>query len=123
MIIYELIGIMDKVIGEYMVKSSVKKEFDSDIDRLWSIITDNTKYTWRSDLSKIEIIDKYHFIEYNKNNYPTYFTIISKQKYKEYKFNIENSNIKGQWTGIFRKLDNGNVLIEFIEEIETQHFL
>ncbi len=105
-----------------MVKSSVKKEFDSDIDRLWSIITDNTKYTWRSDLSKIEIIDKYHFIEYNKNNYPTYFTIISKQKYKEYKFNIENSNIKGQWTGIFRKLDNGNVLIEFIEEIETQHF-
>jgi hypothetical protein len=122
MIIYELIGIMDKVIGEYMVKSSVKKEFDSDIDRLWSIITDNTKYTWRSDLSKIEIIDKYHFIEYNKNNYPTYFTIISKQKYKEYKFNIENSNIKGQWTGIFRKLDNGNVLIEFIEEIETQHF-
>ena len=54
-----------------MVKSSVKKEFDSDIDRLWSIITDNTKYTWRSDLSKIEIIDKYHFIEYNKNNYPT----------------------------------------------------
>ena len=106
-----------------MVKSNIKKEFNCDIEKLWNIITDNTKYAWRSDLSKIEIIDDKHFIEYAKNNYPTYFTITSKEKLKEYKFDIENTNIKGKWTGIFKKLDNENVLLDFTEEIETNNFI
>ena len=106
-----------------MIKSNIKKEFNCDIVKLWNIITDNTNYTWRSDLSKIEIIDDKHFIEYAKNNYPTYFTIISKEKLKEYKFDIENTNIKGKWIGIFKKLDNGNVLVDFTEEIETNNFM
>lgn len=80
-----------------MIKSNIKKEFNCNIEKLWNIITDNTKYAWRSDLSKIEIIDDKHFIEYAKNNYPTYFTITSKVNLKEYKFDIENTNIKGKW--------------------------
>lgn len=106
-----------------MIKSNIKKEFNCDIETLWNIITDNTKYAWRSDLSKIEIIDDKHFIEYAKNNYPTHFTITSKEKLKEYKFDIENTNIKGKWIGIFKKLDNGNVLLDFTEEIETNNFM
>lgn len=106
-----------------MVKSNIKKEFNCDIEKLWNIITDNTNYTWRSDLSKIEIIDDIHFIEYAKNNYPTYFTIISKVNLKEYKFDIENTNIKGKWIGLFKKLDNGNVLLDFTEEIETNNLI
>ena len=106
-----------------MIKSNIKKEFNCDIEKLWNIITDNTNYTWRSDLSKIEIIDDKHFIEYAKNNYPTYFTIISKEKLEEYKFNIENTKINGKWIGIFKKLDNGNVLLDFTEEIETNNFV
>ena len=74
-------------------------------------------------MSKIEIVDDNHFIEYGKNNYPTYFTITSKINLKEYKFNIENSNIKGKWTGIFKKLDNDNVLFDFTEEIETNNLI
>lgn len=106
-----------------MIKSNIKKEFNCDIEKLWNIITDNTNYTWRSDLSKIEITDDKQFIEYNKNGYPTYFTITSKLNFKEYKFDIENSNIKGRWTGIFKKLNNGNVLLDFTEEIETNSFI
>lgn len=106
-----------------MIKSNIKKEFNCDIEKLWNIITDNTKYAWRSDLSKIEIIDDKHFIEYAKNNYLTYFTITSKIHLKEYKFDIENTNIKGKWIGIFKKLDNGNVLLNFTEEIETNNFI
>lgn len=49
--------------------------------------------------------------------------ITSKEKLKEYKFNIENTNIKGKWMGIFKKLDNGNVLLDFTEEIETNSFI
>lgn len=106
-----------------MVRSNIKKEFNCDIKKLWNVVTDNTKYTWRSDLSKIEIIDDEHFIEYAKNNYPTYFTITSKIDLKEYKFDIENSNIKGKWIGTFKELDNGNVQLDFIEEIETNNII
>lgn len=106
-----------------MAKSNIKKEFHCSIENLWNIITDNTNYTWRSDLSKIEIIDDTHFIEYAKNNYPTYFTITSKVNLREYKFNFENSNIKGKWIGIFEKLDDETVLLDFTEEIETTNII
>lgn len=106
-----------------MIKSNIKKEFNCHIEELWDIITDNTKYDWRSDLLKIEITDDKHFTEYAKNNYPTYFTITSKEYLKEYKFDIENTNIKGKWIGIFKKLENGNILLDFTEEIETNNYI
>ena len=80
-------------------------------------------YVWRSDLSKIEIIDDTHFVEYTKNNFPTYFTITSKEKLKEYKFDLENTNLKGKWIGIFKELPNGNIELDFTEEIEVNNFI
>ncbi len=106
-----------------MIKSNIKKEFNCGIEKLWDIITDNHKYAWRSDLSKIELIDDKHFIEYAKNNYPTYFTITSKKYLKEYKFDIKNSNINGKWIGLFKELPNGKVELDFTEEIETNNFI
>ncbi len=106
-----------------MIKSSVIKEFNCDKEKLWDIVTDNTNYSWRSDLLRIEIIDDTHFIEYAKNNYPTYFEITKKDKLKEYKFNIENTNLNGIWTGLFKELENGNIEITFTEEIEASNFV
>lgn len=103
-----------------MISSNIKRQFKCDKDKIWDVITNNTSYSWRSDLSKIQIVDEKHFIEYTKNNYPTYFTIISKEKYKEYEFELENTNIKGKWKGIFKELSNGNVELEFIEEVEVK---
>ena len=102
-----------------MVVSNVKKEFNCDKEKLWNVITDNNNYSWRSDLSKIEIIDDKHFIEYTKNNYQTYFKI----KLKEYKFDMENTNIKGKWIGLFKELSNGNIELDFTEEIEVNNFI
>lgn len=106
-----------------MIKSNMKKEFDCDKEKIWDIVTDNSNYSWRSDLSKIEIIDDKHFIEYDKNNFPTYFVITSKQKNKEYKFDMENKNIKGKWIGLFKELSNGKVEIDFTEEIDTNNII
>lgn len=33
------------------------------------------------------------------------------------------TNIKGTWIEIFKTLDNGNVLLDFTEEIETDNFI
>jgi len=107
----------------YMIKSNIKKEFNCDRDKLWNIITDNSNYLWRSDLSKIDVIDDTHFIEYTKNNYPTYFTITLKEKLKEYRFDLENTNLRGKWIGIFTELPNGNTLLDFTEEIEVNNFI
>lgn len=106
-----------------MIKSSITKELSCDKEKLWDIITDNTNYSWRSDLSKIEIIDDIHFTEYAENGFPTYFTITKKERLKEYSFNLENDNMKGSWTGLFGELPNGNIEITFTEEIEVSSFI
>lgn len=62
-----------------MIRSNIKKQFSCDRNKLWNIITDNSNYAWRSDLSKIETIDDTHFIEYTTNNFPTYFTICKRK--------------------------------------------
>lgn len=106
-----------------MIKSNIKKQFSCDKNKLWDIITDNSNYKWRTDLSKIEIIDENHFIEYTKNNFPTYFTITAKEKLKEYKFDLENANLKGRWIGTFKELPNGQIELDFTEEIEVNSLI
>ena len=106
-----------------MIKSNIKRQFSCDKNKLWNIITDNSNYKWRTDLSKIEIIDETHFVEYTTNNFPTYFTITVKEKLREYKFDLENANLKGKWIGIFKELPNGNTELDFTEEIEVNNFI
>ena len=106
-----------------MIKSNIKKQFSCDKNKLWDIITDNSNYKWRTDLSKIEIIDENHFIEYTKNNFPTYFTITAKEKLKEYKIDLENANLKGRWIGTFKELPNGQIELDFTEEIEVNSLI
>ena len=106
-----------------MIKSNIKKQFSCDKNKLWNIIIDNSNYKWRTDLSKIEIIDETHFVEYTTSNFPTYFTITAKEKLKEYKFDLENANLKGKWIGIFKELTNGNIELDFTEEIEVNSLI
>ena len=47
----------------------------------------------------------------------------SKIKLKEYKFDLENNNLKGKWIGIFKELPNGNIELDFTEEIEVNNFI
>ena len=71
---------------------------------------------WRSDLSKTEIINDKQFIEYAKNGYATTFTVTVVEPYKRWEFDMENSNMKGHWIGIFT--DKGNeTKIDFTENV------
>lgn len=95
--------------------------FGGSIDKLWKLITDNTEYGWRSDLSKIAVSDGgNHFIEYTKDGYQTEFTVTLKIPHERYEFDMKNSNMAGHWTGIFTKV-NGRVKITFIEEVEVKN--
>lgn len=107
-----------------MIRSNITKEFCCDKEKLWNIITDNSvAHEWRSDVSRIDVIDDTHFVEYSKNDFPTYFEITKKEKFKEYRLNIKNANIQGSWTGLFKELPNGNVELSFTEQIEAESFV
>lgn len=74
-----------------MRTSTIIAIFSSDVQKVWNVVTDNKNYSWRSDLSKIEIVDDNNFIEYTKNGFQTLFTITVKQPYERYE--IEKSSI------------------------------
>lgn len=103
-----------------MIISKLTKTFNCNSKKVWNVITNNNDYTWRSDLSRIEIIDENNFIEYNKE-FPTYFNITSKVENKEYKFDLKNKNMNGHWTGNFTIIDENTTKVEFIEEIEVKN--
>lgn len=101
-----------------MRTSTITATFSGDVQKVWNIVTDNKNYSWRSDLSKIEIVDDDSFIEYTKNGFQTLFTITVKQPYECYEFDMQNKNIGGHWTGVFTKTAEGGTQIDFTEEIE-----
>lgn len=105
-----------------MAVSKIKAIFQSDIQRVWEVVTSLENYSWRSDLSKVEIISKNQFIEYTKDGYPTTFTITKTEPYQRWEFDIENSNMNGHWTGIFTEKEDGTE-IEFIEEVTAKKII
>lgn len=105
-----------------MAISNIKVTFLSDVQKVWEVVTNLKNYTWRSDLSKIEIIDENHFTEYTKEGYATAFTITVKEPYKRWEFDMENDNIKGHWTGIFTEKD-GQTEIDFTEDVTARKLI
>jgi hypothetical protein len=105
-----------------MAVCSIKAIFDKDILEVWSVVTSLENYAWRSDLSKIEVTDDKQFVEYTKDGYATTFTITAEEPCKRWEFDIENSNIRGHWTGIFTE-EEGQTVIEFTEEVTAKKAL
>ena len=100
-----------------MAVSNINTIINHDIQKVWSIVLAVDRYTlWRSDVSKTEIINDEQFIEYTKNGYATAFTVTVVEPYKRWEFDMENSNMKGHWIGIFT--DKGNATeIDFTEYV------
>lgn len=104
-----------------MAISNIKAVFPSSVKNVWNVVTSLENYQWRSDLSRIEIKGEKQFIEYTKDGYATTFTITAMEPCKRWKFDMENSNMKGHWTGIFIETD-GQTEIDFTEEVTAKKF-
>ena len=102
-----------------MAISNIEASFQCDIQKVWEVVTSLDYYDWRSDLSKIEIINENQFIEYTKEGYATTFTITVKETCKRYEFDMENGNMKGHWIGIFTR-DGNDTKIDFIEDVTAK---
>lgn len=104
-----------------MAVSNIKATFRSDIHKVWDIVTDLKNYSWRSDLSKTEILNEKQFVEYTKEGYATNFTVTVAEPYKRWEFDMENSNIKGHWIGVFTPKGE-ETEIEFTEDVSAKKF-
>ncbi len=104
-----------------MKESTITATFKSDIKKVWEVVTNNNKYEWRSDLSKIDVsADGNSFTEYTKNNFSTKFNITLKKPYERYEFDMANKNMKGHWIGTFIPVNNGTQ-IEFTEKVSVNN--
>ena len=61
------------------------------------------------------------FIEYTKNGYATRFTVTASETYKRWEFDMENTNMKGHWVGIFTPRGNATQ-IDFTEYVMIKKF-
>ena len=106
-----------------MASSNIKAVILGELQKVWELILDIENYAaWRSDLSKTEVISDTQFIEYTKDGYPTTFTVTLVNPYKRWEFDMENSNMKGHWIGVFT--DKGNETeIDFTECVEARNWL
>lgn len=102
-----------------MPVANAKAKFNCSVEKVWNIVTSLTDYAWRSDLSKIEVVDENQFIEYTSEGYATTFTITLTETYKRWEFDMENANMKGHWTGVFSEI-SGQTEIDFTEDVEAK---
>lgn len=99
-----------------MAVSNIIALFNGDVKKVWDTVTSLENYQWRSDLSKIEILNDNQFIEYSKDGTATTFTVTACEPFKRWEFDMENANIKGRWIGIFAEKD-GQTEINFTEDV------
>ena len=106
-----------------MATSNTKANIPCELHQVWDLVLDIENYAaWRSDLSKTEVISDKQFVEYTKDGYSTTFTVTLVEPYRRWEFDMENSNMKGHWIGIFTaKADETE--IDFTECVEVKKLL
>lgn len=103
-----------------MIESRKTVSLSSDIEKVWSVVTDLENWKWRSDLGALEILeDGKKFVEYTKDGYSTTFVITTFDRPFLYEFTIENGNMSGTWSGVFRPASAG-CEAEFTERVNVK---
>ena len=87
-----------------MVKTTIEAVFNEPIETIWHIVTDLTNADWRSDLSRIEVLD----------------VITAYEPLKLYAFTMDNKNISGKWIGEFQSLSKTKTKIHFLEDVSPK---
>lgn len=105
-----------------MAVSNIKVTLQSNIKRVWDTVTSLENYAWRSDLSRIEILNEKQFVEYTKEGYATTFSITRTDAYERWEFDMENDNMKGHWVGIFTQKGE-ETEVDFTEDVTAKKVL
>lgn len=102
-----------------MAISKIRARLPYDVRTVWETVTNLEDCTWRSDLSRIAVVDERRFVEYTKEGYATEFTVTEVQPCARWAFRMENSNMKGSWLGVFTAGD-GWMEVVFTEDVSAK---
>ncbi|MFR7591985.1 MAG: hypothetical protein ACLUVC_11105 [Longibaculum sp.] len=102
-----------------MAYSNIKVSLSTDIQDVWEFVTNLNQQLWRRDVASVEILDEKTFIEHTPEGYQTTFTITVKDPFQRYEFDMENTNMKGHWVGVFTYHD-GITTLDFTENVEAK---
>ena len=94
-----------------MATSQMTAEFSCLVETLWRTVTDLEHTAWRSDLARVEILDKARFVEHTKSGYATRFTVTACEAPRLWAFTMENGNLTGTWEGRFEAAPGGSRLV------------
>lgn len=102
-----------------MAVSNSKAFFQCDIQKVWDVVTSLENYSWRSDISKIEIVNENQFVEFTKDGFATTFTTTVMEPLKRWEFDMKNDNMDGHWVGLFSQ--NGDTTtVVFTENVTAK---
>ena len=104
-----------------MATSKVIVHFPCPVEQVWQTVTDLTHTVWRSDLSRVKILDGTHFVEHTKSGYATNFTITACEPPRFWAFTMENGNMSGSWEGVF-EASEGSTRFHCIETVNAKHW-
>ncbi len=102
-----------------MAVSNIRADFHAELQKVWEIVTSLEDTAWRSDLSRVEIIDDKQFVEYTTSGCQTAFTVTVREECRRLEFDMENDNMHGHWTGIFSS-KGGVTTIDFTEDVTAK---
>lgn len=102
-----------------MTETQLEALVDHSPAEVWAVVTDLSRWDWRSDLARIEIVDAKTFLEIAKGGYSTTFTVTEREPPLCWAFAMENGNMRGQWRGTFTETEAGTHLV-FTERVEAK---
>lgn len=106
-----------------MAVSNKKALFSCNIKQVWHVVTSLEDASWRSDLSRIEVLEAgKKFVEYTTDGYATTFTITACEPYKRWEFDMENDNMSGHWVGLFSG-DTEKTMVDFTEDVTAKKII
>lgn len=106
-----------------MTITKIEAVFNEKVETIWDIVTSLKVVSWRTDVSKIEVLEEQKkFVEYTNEGYPTNFVITKFEPWTLYAFTMDNDHMSGRWTGEFFPLTNQKTKIIFTEDVTPKKF-
>lgn len=104
------------------IVSTMEAVVPEPVEKVWAIVTDLDNWQWRSDLESLEQTGPDTFTEYGKGGFPTRFTVTRTDPLTRWEFDMENANMRGHWSGVFRTVPAGTEVV-FTEQVTAKKWI
>lgn len=101
-----------------MKRIEMTVDFKSDVEKVFSTVSNIGDCSWRSDLSRVEKITDDKYVECNRKNRLTKIKITNSRKSSQFEFDVQNEKYFGHWCGQFAPLKDGGCRMYIIYDFE-----